>query len=178
MAWACALALMLAVCAAPAMAAKAIDLMQVEVMATGDVNMRGEPNLNGELMGTLKTGKSLSFMEETSTDDRGVVWYLATDGELIGWVSSRYSELTDGVFSGYVYEDEGVASMLAISDSVLHVYPDGASDYLTTIAQGSTVSYLRYFINTETGTWFYVMNQGEAGWVLANDFEPVAQAQE
>lgn len=64
-----------------------------EVRTTGNVWMRKGPGLNYDQVTSFSTGKTLTFLQETSEDDRGVIWYKVTDGKNTGWVSSRYTEL-------------------------------------------------------------------------------------
>ena len=64
-----------------------------EVRTTGNVWMRKGPGLSYDQVTSFSTGKSLTFLQETSEDDRGVIWYKVTDGKNTGWVSSRYTEL-------------------------------------------------------------------------------------
>ena len=64
-----------------------------EVRTTGNVWMRKGPGLSYDQVTSFSTGKTLTFLQETSEDDRGVIWYKVTDGKNTGWVSSRYTEL-------------------------------------------------------------------------------------
>ena len=64
-----------------------------EVRTTGNVWMRKGPGLSYDQVTSFSTGKILTFLQETSEDDRGVIWYKVTDGKNTGWVSSRYTEL-------------------------------------------------------------------------------------
>ena len=64
-----------------------------EVRTTGNVWMRKGPGLSYDQVTSFSTGKTLTFLQETSEDDRGVIWYKVTDGKNTGWGSSRYTEL-------------------------------------------------------------------------------------
>ena len=57
------------------------------------VNLRDEPNLNGEDIGTMDKGETATYLGKKSTDSRGVVWYKVRFNGKTGWVSSRYSKL-------------------------------------------------------------------------------------
>ena len=65
-----------------------------EVVATGGkTNIRTSGNLSAESVGILREGERATYMGESSTDERGVVWYrIIHDGQK-GWVSSRYTTL-------------------------------------------------------------------------------------
>ena len=59
----------------------------------GSVNVRKTPSLTGQDLGTMSEGKTAVYLNQKSTDDRGVVWYYVNYNGIIGWVSSRYSRL-------------------------------------------------------------------------------------
>ena len=60
----------------------------------GDSNLRSGPGLNYALVSTVATGKTLTWLGDSSVDNRGVLWYKVrrNNGES-AWVSSRYSVL-------------------------------------------------------------------------------------
>lgn len=57
------------------------------------VNMRDEPNLAGEDIGTMDKGETATYLGQKSTDSRGVIWYKVRFNGKTGWVSSRYTKL-------------------------------------------------------------------------------------
>ena len=57
------------------------------------VNLRDEPNLDGEDIGTMDEGETAAYLGKKSTDNRGVVWYKVRFNGKEGWISSRYSKL-------------------------------------------------------------------------------------
>ncbi|MCR4621388.1 MAG: SH3 domain-containing protein [Clostridiales bacterium] len=65
------------------------------VTATGDVNVRTQPDKDSKIITTLKKDASLSFANEMRMDDRGVVWFkvYTGSGSNTGWVSSKYASL-------------------------------------------------------------------------------------
>ena len=72
----------------------AVELPTLKVTATsGQTNVRTEPNLNGKILGVLREDKSLTYLNQSSTDDRGVVWYKVSFEGGSGWVSSKYTTL-------------------------------------------------------------------------------------
>ena len=71
-----------------------VGTAMAEVRTTGDVWLRTGPGLDYESVAIVKTGKSLEYLGESSTDERGVAWYKVSLGDKTGWISSRYSELT------------------------------------------------------------------------------------
>lgn len=58
--------------------------------ATGDVRLRGEPNLQGAELGIIPNGAEVALLGGTATDERGVDWYLVEYGGITGWASSKY----------------------------------------------------------------------------------------
>ena len=64
-----------------------------EVRTTASVNVRSGPGLSHDIVATYQENKSLTYLGESSTDDRGVVWYKVSTNNGDGWVSSRYAEL-------------------------------------------------------------------------------------
>ena len=63
------------------------------VKATGNVNLRKGPGLDYTDIGTMKKGKTASFLGTTKKDSRGVTWYKVSFNGKTGWVSSRYAKL-------------------------------------------------------------------------------------
>ena len=63
------------------------------VKATGNVNLRKGPGLDYTDIGTVKKGKTASFLGTTKNDSRGVTWYKVSFNGKTGWVSSRYAKL-------------------------------------------------------------------------------------
>lgn len=60
---------------------------------SGKSNLRTGPGLSYNEVGVLHKGETATFLNETSTDDRGVVWYkVSFDGNTC-WVSSKYTTL-------------------------------------------------------------------------------------
>ena len=64
-----------------------------DVKATGDVNLRTGPGLAYEVITSVKKGKTLDYLRQTSIDDRGVAWYLVDYKGRACWISSVYSEV-------------------------------------------------------------------------------------
>lgn len=59
---------------------------------TGSVNLRSEPNLNGEIITSVETDIRLLRTGKESVDERGVTWYEVSHNGTNCWVSSRYSQ--------------------------------------------------------------------------------------
>ncbi|MBQ3574081.1 MAG: SH3 domain-containing protein, partial [Clostridia bacterium] len=59
----------------------------------GDVFIRSKPNKSSSKLGSIKNGKTATYLGESSTDSRGVKWYKVKYNGTTGWVSSKYSKL-------------------------------------------------------------------------------------
>ncbi len=68
-------------------------LALAEVRTTANVNLRSGPGLNYEIVTSYKEGRQLTYLNESSADDRGVTWYKVSDGKHTGWISEKYVEL-------------------------------------------------------------------------------------
>ena len=59
----------------------------------GNVNVRQTPELTGKNLDTMYDGEYATYLNQTSTDRRGVLWYYVDYDGAVGWVSSRYASL-------------------------------------------------------------------------------------
>lgn len=57
----------------------------------GKSHIRTGPGLGYKALGTLHRGESARYLHDTSTDDRGVVWYKIKWNGREAWVSSMYT---------------------------------------------------------------------------------------
>ena len=64
-----------------------------EVKTTGNVNLRTGPGLAYDVLTSVSKGKSLTYLKQTSIDDRGIAWYLVEHKGTECWISSVYSEV-------------------------------------------------------------------------------------
>ena len=126
----------------------------------GEVYLRRTPSLNGTVLATKKQGDKLIYLNETSTDNRGVTWYYVSADGKTGWISSKYAKLTNGGSDEYkVAEITGDQVYLRGSASL-------NGRILDTLYKGSTPLYLNESKQDSRGvTWYYVRANGGAGWV-------------
>lgn len=138
------------------------------VKVTGNtVNVRKSPSLNGADLTTLKKGATVTYLGQTSTDDRGVVWYKVDVNGSTGWISSRYSELTNTASSAlpdfrpvtkYVKADEG--------DCNIRNTPSLSGKDLGTMKRGQSAEYLNQSSTDDRGVvWYKISYNGVTGWV-------------
>ena len=71
-------------------------LALADVRTTASVHLRSGPGKNYEIITSYSAGKVLTYLGESSVDERGVTWYKVKSGKHTGWVSSKYSVLDDG----------------------------------------------------------------------------------
>ena len=64
-----------------------------EVRTTASINMRSGPGKDYEIVTSFSADKLLTYLGETSVDERGIAWYKVSGGDKTGWVSSMYSKL-------------------------------------------------------------------------------------
>ena len=126
----------------------------------GEVHLRRTPSLNGTVLATKKKGDKLTYLNETSTDNRGVTWYYVSANGKTGWISSKYAKLTTGGSDEYkVAEITGNQVYLRGSASL-------NGRILDTLYKGATPLYLNESKQDSRGvTWYYVRANGGAGWV-------------
>ena len=128
----------------------------------GQVHLRRTPSLNGTKLATMKKGDTLTYLNETSTDNRGVTWYYVSTNGMTGWISSKYTKLSDGSSTeSKVAEITGDQVYLRASASLNgHV--------IATLYKGATPTYLNESKKDGRGvTWYYVNANGNKGWVSA-----------
>jgi hypothetical protein len=66
---------------APVSSAQAMQVPDLRVKATGQVNVRNQPGLAGASLGTFASGGIVDYLGETRTDERGVEWYKISNKE-------------------------------------------------------------------------------------------------
>ena len=59
----------------------------------GQSYVRDYPNLDGKKLCVFREGEAATYLEKSSRDARGVVWYKVDYDGTIGWVSSRYTSV-------------------------------------------------------------------------------------
>lgn len=61
------------------------------VYFTGDCNVRTGPGLSYASIGSVNEGSTLTYLNQSSVDNRGVTWYKVSFRSSYGWVSSVYA---------------------------------------------------------------------------------------
>lgn len=122
----------------------------------GDVNLRTSPNLNGGKLTAMKEGQTATYLNGSSVDDRGVVWYKVNFNGNVGWVSSRYTEL---------YNNYSTVQAVGGNCNIRNA-PNLNGNEIGLMKEGQKGTYLNSSSVDERGvTWYRVSFNGKTGWV-------------
>ena len=146
-----------------------------QVRTTGSVNLRTGPGLGYDKIDAVKKGTVLEYLDETSTDDRGVDWYKVAFNGAACWISSRYSKLeSDG---GLVIDDDPAVYTEPAPDAVEYdpegEYIEISGYYLQDLAQTASALGLGSFRevkNSEVPNQYYNESLFAAGYDHAECF--------
>lgn len=131
----------------------ALAYSYVESSAT--VNVRKGPGLSYSSLGRIYEGDVVDYLDKTSIDDRGVLWYKVEFEDRPGWVSSKYCELFGDI---YIYAVEG--------QSYIRKYPNLDGKALAIMHEEEYAEYLGKTSVDERGVaWYKVDFDGTIGWV-------------
>lgn len=130
----------------------------------GQCHLRLMPQLDAEVLMILEEGSRAAYQGRTSTDNRGVDWYLVSYNGQIGWVSSMYGKL--GVNNAQAVTSSG-SYVKATSHKVnLRDMPNLSGKDIGTMDKGETASYLgKKSVDSRGVTWYKVRFAGKEGWV-------------
>lgn len=126
---------------------------------TGKSNVHTGPGLNYKIIGVLHVDESARYLNKTSVDGRGVVWYkISWDGRN-AWVSSKYTCIDGkGKSSGTVIADGGDC----------HVRTGPALGYksIGVLYEDEEASFRGKTSTDDRGVLWYRINwEGRTGWV-------------
>ena len=130
----------------------------------GQCHMRLTPQLDAEVVLILEEGSRAAYQGQTSTDSRGVDWYLVFYNGQSGWVSSKYAKLSVNTASAVTSSGSYVK---ATSHKVnLRDEPNLAGEDIGTMDKGETATYLGKKSTDSRGVvWYKVRFNGKTGWV-------------
>lgn len=142
------------------------------IIATGgDTNVRTGPGLGYSSLGVIVKGGGANYLNESSIDDRGVAWYKIDYYGTEAWVSSKYTTLRDGTWSGggsSNADSNGGTSYVKGTSGKSHVrtgpglsYPD-----VGVLHKGDTATFLNETSTDDRGVvWYKISWKGEPKWV-------------
>lgn len=139
----------------------------------GSSNIRNNPNLDSSTIGVMPQGSTALFLNQMSTDNRGVDWYYVNYNGTIGWVSSAYTYLyteTSNTISFMPnlpdYGSTAGTLKAAEGDSYIRSLPNLTGAELGVLKKGSSATYLKERSVDDRGVvWFKVKSGNTTGWV-------------
>lgn len=137
----------------------------------GDSNVRTGPGLSYATIGSIKKGGGATYLGQSRADDRGVTWYNVDYKGKSGWVSSKYTTLKKGVWTG----GYGVSATPVPKESYVigksgksHVRTGPGLDYddIGVLHKEETATYLGEKSTDDRGVvWYKIKWKGEVSWV-------------
>lgn len=139
------------------------------VKLSGSVNLRSKPSKTSSSLGTISSGKTITFLNKVSTDSRGVVWFKVKYNGKTGWVSSAYAKVTDSAGSANSSgsgSTSGDKVKIVDGSVTIRSKPDKNSERLGAISKGKTATYLGSSKVDDRGIrWYKIKYNGVTGWV-------------
>lgn len=149
------------------------------VYFTGHSNVRSGPGLGYSSLGQVNSGSTLPYQGDSSVDSRGETWYKVSFSGGYGWVSSKYSYLTDvggtsiyaagGSNNAYAHEGyygANTGSVYATANAYVRSGPGLNYAQLTGMNTGDTAAYLGNTSYDNRGVaWYNISFNGYTGWV-------------
>lgn len=130
-----------------------------QITTTGDVHLRTGAGLDYASRRTISAGTTLTY-DQTSRDDRGVLWYHVSYKGKKGWVSSMYAKAGGSGGS----QDDGKVRLTGSAN----IRSGPGLDYVSlgTAESGTRLTYRGKTQKDERGVaWYAVTFEGEKGWV-------------
>ena len=130
---------------------------------TGKSNVHTGPGLSYKVIGVLRVDDSAKYLEETSVDNRGVVWYKISWKGQKAWVSSRYTRLGRKGGGGKVTGDTVVAEY---GDTNVRTGPGLKYRSFDIMYEGDEADYLGKSSTDSRGVvWYKISWYDDVGWV-------------
>ena len=144
-----------------------IDGKYIKIVG-GSVNIRSNAGTSYKVLGSMPSGAYGTCMGMAAKDSRGVIWYKVKYNGVTGWVSSRYSKVTNSKDSGSSggSSSSGDSVKVVGGDVTIRSKADKTSSKLGYIAEGKTATYLGKTRTDSRGVqWYYISYNGIKGWV-------------
>lgn len=141
------------------------------VASGGETNVRRGPGLGYDTVGTMLVGTGAEFLNNTSVDDRGVVWYNIEFGGNNAWVSSRYTSLQENLAQNDQEADNNSSDTRSYvkgvsGDSNVRTGPGLDYSSVGTLHKESTASFLGKISTDARGVdWYKISYSGGEYWV-------------
>ena len=140
-----------------------IDGKYVKVVG-GSVNIRSKAGTSYKVVGSMPSGAYGTCLGTAAKDTRGVVWYKVKYNGVTGWVSSRYSKITNSKDSSSGGSSDTVK--VVGGDVTIRAKANKTSTKLGYIAEGKVATYLGKTSTDSRGVqWYYIGYNGTKGWI-------------
>lgn len=140
-----------------------IDGKYVKVVG-GSVNIRSKAGTSYKVVGSMPSGAYGTCLGTAAKDTRGVVWYKVKYNGVTGWVSSRYSKITNSKDSSSGGSNDTVK--VVGGDVTIRAKANKTSTKLGYIAEGKVATYLGKTSTDSRGVqWYYISYNGTKGWI-------------
>ena len=140
-----------------------IDGKYVKVVG-GSVNIRSNAGTSYKTVGSMPSGAYGTCLGTAAKDTRGVVWYKVKYNGVTGWVSSRYSKITNSKDSSSGSSSDSVK--VVGGDVTIRAKANKTSTKLGYIAEGKVATYLGKTSTDSRGVqWYYISYNGTKGWI-------------
>ena len=140
-----------------------IDGKYVKVVG-GSVNIRSKAGTSYKVVGSMPSGAYGTCLGTAAKDTRGVVWYKVKYNGVTGWVSSRYSKITNSKDSSSGGSSDTVK--VVGGDVTIRAKANKTSTKLGYLAEGKVATYLGKTSTDSRGVqWYYISYNGTKGWI-------------
>ena len=140
-----------------------IDGKYVKVVG-GSVNIRSKAGTSYKVVGSMPSGAYGTCLGTAAKDTRGVVWYKVKYNGVTGWVSSRYSKITNNKDSSSGGSSDTVK--VVGGDVTIRAKANKTSTKLGYISEGKVATYLGKTSTDSRGVqWYYISYNGTKGWI-------------
>ena len=141
-----------------------IDGKYVKVVG-GSVNIRSKAGTSYKVVGSMPSGAYGTCLGTAAKDTRGVVWYKVKYNGVTGWVSSRYSKVTDSKDSSSSGGSKDSVKVVG-GDVTIRAKANKTSAKLGYISEGKVATYLGKTSTDSRGVqWYYISYNGTKGWI-------------
>jgi len=151
---------LLAVLATAMFAAPALAATGYTVKATASVNLRKGPGLGYEIITSVSSGKTLTYLGTSEIDGRGIAWHKVSYSGSSAWISWKDSNLT--------YNGSAISELKCVQATASVNVRKGAGvsyEKLTTVSSGKKLVYLGDSTVVSGRTWYKVSCSKGIGWV-------------
>ena len=115
----------------------------------------------------MPKGSYGTFQGKASKDSRGVVWYKVKYDGVTGWVSSKYTKVSDSKGSSSSSSGGSGDQVQIVGGNVtIRAKANKTSDKLGYISSGTKVTYLgKSSVDSRGVRWYKIKYDGVTGWV-------------